>query len=568
MINAIVVAIGIGTIAPIVNEFFQLAKDDQGILVKSLELSIKFLPFEDNLINVLVFFLTITILVEALGYLIHFLIMRLRSLLESEWTQKVYAKVLNLPYSYFIDKKRTDLNHLTTISTLKIRDLVEIFFLATVILQAIAIFILLFSISIQLTLFALAAGILFYSLTFFIIHKPVTSLSKRHKKANQRQTQLISEIVQGSQSFKVFNASELWFRKFSRSTENFTKASFYQAIIKFVPNTLLGLSFIIAFGASVVFLQSSEKKEFVNYIPILAVFFLSFRKLLTSTSTIGISLQNIISALPYIKPVKEFLEVDSSNYCTTSNKSIHYLDSGIRFKNVCYTYPQRQKTISDVSFCIEAKKITAMVGSSGSGKSTLIDLLLRLQEFQSGEILIDGKDLRSFNKESLYESISVVHQEPFIFHDTIENNIRLGKLGATSKEVQKAAQLAYAHDFIIKQKNGYQTVIGNRGLKLSGGQRQRLALARAIIRNPKLLILDEATSALDTHSEAIIQNTLKTLRGNCTQLVIAHRLSTIQNADKIIVIDDGKIAEIGNHSSLMKNKSVYYDLYRSELSNQ
>ena len=219
------------------------------------------------------------------------------------------------------------------------------------------------------------------------------------------------------------------------------------------------------------------------------------------------------------------------------------------------------EAVKDIDLDVFPGEIVALVGSSGSGKTTLVSLLPRFYEPTAGRILLDGVPLQSYTLQSLRAHIGIVSQDIVLFDDTIRNNIAFGRTGAADDEIERAATLAYAHDFIVRLPNGYSTMIGERGLKLSGGERQRIAIARAILRDPPLLILDEATSALDTESERIVQLALSNLMKNRTTLVIAHRLSTIQNADRIVVLDRGTIAEIGSHDNLLRQGGLYRRLH-------
>jgi subfamily B ATP-binding cassette protein MsbA len=234
----------------------------------------------------------------------------------------------------------------------------------------------------------------------------------------------------------------------------------------------------------------------------------------------------------------------------------------IDFENVTFRYANRATdAISNLTLHIEPGKTHALVGASGAGKSTILSLILRLYDPTSGVVKIDGHDLRSVTQKSLREQMGLVTQETFLFHDTIFNNIQFGRLGATPEEIYAAAQAAYAHDFIMAQPKGYQTVIGDKGCLLSGGQQQRLAIARAILKNAPILLLDEATSSLDSESEQQIQKALAELASGRTVIAIAHRLSTILSANKIIVMDSGRIKEIGTHGELLEKSGYYRRLY-------
>jgi subfamily B ATP-binding cassette protein MsbA len=230
----------------------------------------------------------------------------------------------------------------------------------------------------------------------------------------------------------------------------------------------------------------------------------------------------------------------------------------IEFNNISFGYSADRQILHGITFNIPKGKTVAMVGPSGVGKSTIADLVPRFYDVTGGSILIDGKDVRDLKMESLRSYMSFVTQDTFLFNDTIFNNIALGRPDATEAEVIEAAKIANAHDFIIHTENGYHTNIGDRGVRLSGGQRQRLSIARAVFKNPEILILDEATSALDTESERLVQGALSNLMKGRTTLVIAHRLSTIQQADEILVMQDGKIIERGNHHQLLEIENGNY----------
>jgi subfamily B ATP-binding cassette protein MsbA len=242
-----------------------------------------------------------------------------------------------------------------------------------------------------------------------------------------------------------------------------------------------------------------------------------------------------------------------------NGKKLRSFEHSIEFSNVDFQY-EETTVLRNISFKLEKGKTIALVGSSGAGKSTLADLIPRFHDVSAGEILVDGVNIRDYSLHSLRSQISIVTQEPILFNDTIANNIALGMETANREEIMEAARIANAHRFIEQKEEGYDTNIGDRGNKLSGGERQRVTIARAVLKNPPILILDEATSSLDTESERQVQDAINNLMSNRTSLVIAHRLSTIRHADEIIVLDKGEIAERGTHDALLAHRGIYHRL--------
>jgi ATP-binding cassette subfamily B protein len=236
----------------------------------------------------------------------------------------------------------------------------------------------------------------------------------------------------------------------------------------------------------------------------------------------------------------------------------------ISFDKVSFSYESERKILDEISFTIPAGTTLAVVGASGAGKSTLSRLLFRFYDIQSGKITIDGVNIQDVTQASLRANLGIVPQDTVLFNDTIHYNIKYGRWDASEKEVQEAAQMAQIHEFISNSPKGYKTEVGERGLKLSGGEKQRVAIARTILKAPPILVLDEATSALDTHTEKDIKDALDKISKNRTTLVIAHRLSTIVDAHKIIVLDEGKVAEQGTHDQLLEAKGLYYGLWNKQ----
>jgi subfamily B ATP-binding cassette protein MsbA len=284
-----------------------------------------------------------------------------------------------------------------------------------------------------------------------------------------------------------------------------------------------------------------------------------FYNIIAPAKSISNTFSNMRKGEAALGRIEEILKAPVTVDENINGKKLQSFDHSIEFRNVNFQY-EETTVLRNISFKLEKGKTIALVGSSGAGKSTLADLIPRFHDVSAGEILVDGVNIRDYSLHSLRSQISIVTQEPILFNDTIANNIALGMETANRGEIEEAARIANAHRFIEQKENGYDTNIGDRGNKLSGGERQRVTIARAVLKNPPILILDEATSSLDTESERQVQDAINNLMSNRTSLVIAHRLSTIRHADEIIVLNKGEIAERGTHDALLEHRGIYHRL--------
>jgi len=373
-------------------------------------------------------------------------------------------------------------------------------------------------------------------------------------------TSILHESIYGIRIIKAFSMEKQAMEKFRNTNRNI-----YDIAIRAIRNTVtssrlmeligaFGVAFIIWFGGHQVLSGRMSAGAFTAF----GAALLSLYRPLKDLNGIN---QRIQQALAASERVFEILDAPVTVMEIENAADLPALKQGIVYQDVDFSYVPGKPVLQKINFKVMAGQMVALVGPSGAGKSTMVDLLPRFYDPERGRILIDGADIRDKTLKSLRAQIGIVTQETILFSDTISNNISVGSPDATKEEIIYAAKTANAHQFIIGTHDGYMTVIGERGMKLSGGEKQRIAIARAILKNPPILILDEATSALDTESEILVQQALANLMADRTTLVIAHRLSTVKRADLIIVLDQGKVVETGRHEELLAKNGLYRRLY-------
>ncbi|PPL00290.1 ABC transporter ATP-binding protein [Parapedobacter indicus] len=417
----------------------------------------------------------------------------------------------------------------------------------------------LFLISTELTLFAVAV----IPVSAFVISRIVKRLKAQAIRAQQVYGNMISyldEALSGVKIIKAFNATDFIKKKFN--DENVLLAKISRRMVRRQQlgspvSELLGVAMVavvLLYGGNLVLSGSGELSAaaFITYIAL-------FSQVMRPAKALTDSFANIHSGIAAGERVLDLIDQRNEMPDAPDAQSLTEFNQGVSLANVSFAYGDRQ-VLKHVNFHIPKGKTVALVGPSGGGKSTLMDLIPRFIEAQEGEVLVDHINVKQLKTTDLRELIGLVNQDSFLFNDTIYNNIAFATKDVTEEDVITAAKIANAHQFILETEAGYQTYIGDRGIKLSGGQRQRICIARAVLKNPPILLLDEATSALDTESEKLVQEALAKLMQNRTTLVIAHRLSTIQNADQIIVLDAGVIVEQGTHQQLLARDGLYKKL--------
>jgi ABC-type multidrug transport system fused ATPase/permease subunit len=432
------------------------------------------------------------------------------------------------------------------------------------IILSISTIILLLSISFKGSLILLCAIAGYYSLTRFLSLKVSYNTGTGRYKASQQENVILNEFINGIKQIKVYGVSQRWKQHYEETIDTFWKLWRKDSFWLQVPALLLYLCIFVAIGAVVIIIKLYYPLDFIIYLPILGIFALAILKLLPRLTNFGNYQMGIMSALPNLVIVRQVLE--DSTYVKVKNGTLpfHAKKPDIEINHITFGYQNRDPLFSDLSLHIDVGKTTALVGASGSGKSTIIDLILRMYDVEKGEILIDNIDIRKYDIKTLHEKMGYVSQETFIYNASIQDNIAFGRKYSREKIIE-AAKLANIHEMVTQLPLQYDMPVGDRGIKLSGGERQRIAIARAIIGNPELLILDEATSSLDNVSEKVVQDAINNVAKKCTTIIVAHRLSTVRDADIIYVIEKGKIVESGTHNQLMDRKNKYWEMYTRQV---
>jgi subfamily B ATP-binding cassette protein MsbA len=504
---------------------------------------------------ILLFFLK-----NLFNYLALFFITFLRNGILKDIREKLYEKSIKQSISFYSKKKKGDILSRITSDVLEIQhsflSILELLIREP--LTILFTLIVMFSINVKLTFFV----IIFIPVSGLIISWIGKALKKFSLNVQKEQGEFLSileETLTGLNIIKIFNAEENFIKKFNSSLNNFFKFSnkllnrqnIASPVSEFLGIVVIGC--LLWYGGKMVLINDSLN----------ATTFISFMALayniLTPAKSISKSFYSLKKGDAAAERVIEILESKNAIEDTPYSTKINEFKSEINFKNIHFSY-SRNFYLKDFSLEIKKGKSIALVGSSGSGKTTLVNLINRFYDTDSGKILIDNIEIKNINLKSLRSLIGMVTQESILFNDTIKNNILIGDPTASEETIIKAAKIANAHDFIDSLPEKYLTNIGDGGNKLSGGQKQRLAIARAIIKNPPILILDEATSSLDSESEKSVQIALKNVMKNRTSIIIAHRLSTISNVDKIIVMEKGEIIETGTHKELLNTDSTYKKL--------
>ncbi len=503
------------------------------------------------------------LLANLFRYLAQRAMIKARTFLVKKLREAIFEKINYLHLGYFTKEHKGDLLSRMNSDVFEIEAVagnsLEVLFKEPYMM--IGYFVALFLISVKLTLFTLLI-IPISAIGIALVTKKLKKEAQDAQASIGRLLTIIDETLMGMRIIRSFNATKFVIKKFSTENDFYRKASL-QGFAKreLAPafseaSGVMVVAAILIYGGSLILnnpAQNADGLKASEFIAFIAI----FSQVIRPAKAMVVSLANIQRGQASGERILQVIDTSIEVADKPDAMELKQFNHQIEFNSVCFKYTEKS-ILENISFTVSKGKTVALVGPSGVGKSTIADLVPRFYDVTGGSITIDGTDIRNLTMESLRSHMSFVTQDTILFNDTIFNNIALGKPDATMEAVVAAAKIANAHDFIIDTEEGYQTNIGDRGLRLSGGQRQRLSIARAVFKNPSILILDEATSSLDTESERLVQDALKNLMQGRTTLVIAHRLSTIIEADEILVMQDGQIIERGSHNELTEIEEGTY----------
>lgn len=516
------------------------------------------LPIQNKLISVATFVIIVQVVKTVLAVAFEESNAKITSELHYDLKRRIFEKLCRSKYEYFLDKKAGELIYAANTASFKPAISVSYFLQAAVeAFKFITVLAFLFSLSAAVTGGMVVAGLFFIYLNEQVSKKISYVTGSKRTVSSNRSLTLFQEFLAGIKQISIFNVRRFWQQEFNKANREYSDLYLKDARWLAISGRLFELASMAGSCAILIVIALWNQTLLKQNLALISVYLFAIIRIMPSVKTFGSLRMQIAGNVADAEMVRNVLIQPAEIASSENQRALGSFEKEIEFRNVTFAYGDRTPVLDHMNLKIPKGKVIAFVGSSGAGKTTLLNLLLGLYQPTGGELLVDSQNLQNIETASWLKHIGFVSQDNFIFHASIFENIAFGRPAVTREQVEHAAKLANAHEFISRMPEGYSTIVGERGMKLSGGQQQRLAIARALVSNPSILIFDEATSALDSANEKIIQETIDRISQHHTVIIVAHRLSTVKNANTIYVLQNGKVVEKGNFQELVSKNGEF-----------
>lgn len=563
IVTGMIEAFNVGLMYPIINNILN-TKGGDNAFIDFINPYLKIIPVDDELLRYAIAFIGLAIVSFIFQIIYYFFSAKFSALVVTETKKKMFFKCMNSDFQYFIDNKQGEILYKTSEAPTSIANVINN--LSDIFLHsflAIAVFAMLASMSWKLVIIVIIVGIVYLYAVKEISTKISYKAGRKQRDSGQKERVIVTEYTSGIKQIKVNETFDYWKNMFDKAIDTFWFHHRRNYFWNKLPQILMWAVMYIVIGSAIISIKILYPGRFLALLPLIGTFATGIFLVLPKISQFGHFRMRFMNQMPNLETVYEELKDKKYNKIENGSKKFEKLEKGIFFRDVTFSHKERDLLLKNINMEIKKDRTIALVGPSGTGKSTIVNLMLRLYDVDKGYIYIDETNIKEYDIFTFLEKVGFVSQDTFIFNASVKDNISFGR-NYSDEEIIDAAKKANIHEFITNLPEGYDTLVGDRGMALSGGEQQRVAIARAIIRNPEILFLDEATSSLDTVSERMVKEAIEKISKSCTTFVIAHRLSTVKNADVINILEKGKIVESGNHKELIKKKGKYWELYQAQ----